>query len=88
MPTNEKWIYEEEARKAKGRDRNCLENKFTSLGKSYAEIEREKNEACEQHIRMTQEIEGTVRSLKYSMCEFNLIVLWHVGSSVGNFDYG
>jgi hypothetical protein len=72
MKQDEKWIYEEEARKARGRDKNNLEFKFTSLGKSFAQIEREKNEAYEQNIRMTQEIEGTVRSLDISTCEFSL----------------
>jgi hypothetical protein len=71
LQPSEKWIYEEEARKAKARVKNSLECKFTTLGKSYAEIEREKNEVCEQNIRMTQEIEGTVRSLNYATCEFS-----------------
>ncbi|PNF15261.1 hypothetical protein B7P43_G01039 [Cryptotermes secundus] len=66
MHPDEKWIYEEEARKARGRDKNNLECKFTSQGKSFAQVEREKNEAYEQNIRMTQEIEGTVRSLDIS----------------------
>jgi hypothetical protein len=71
LQPNERWIYEEEARKVKGRDKNDLELKFTTQGKSYAQIEREKNEAYGQQIRMIQEIEGTVRSLDYSTCEFN-----------------
>jgi hypothetical protein len=71
MQPNEKWIYEEEARKARGQDKNNLEYKFTSQGKTLAEIEREKQEANEQNIRMTEEIEGTVRSLDCSTCEFN-----------------
>lgn len=66
MKPNEKWIYEEEARKARGQDKNNLECKFTSLGKSLAEIQREKLEADEQNSRMTREIEITVRSLDRS----------------------
>jgi hypothetical protein len=72
MNVSEKWIYEEEARKVKERDKLNLENKYTSFGKSYAQVEREKNEAIDQQIRMTQEIEGTVRSLDYCTCELNL----------------
>ncbi|XP_021938741.1 protein maelstrom homolog isoform X2 [Zootermopsis nevadensis] len=63
MDLSEKWIYEEESRKEKERDKLNLENKYTTFGKSYAQVEREKNEAIEEQIRMTQEIEVTVRSL-------------------------
>lgn len=71
MTPNERWIYEEEARKGKEEDRFDLENKYTSLGKSYAEVEREKNEAIDQLIKMNHEIESTVRSLDYYSCELN-----------------
>jgi hypothetical protein len=81
LPPSEKWVYEEEARKAKGQDKHCLESKFTSIGKSYAEIEREKKEAYERHARMTEEIEDTVRLVKYTTCEFNLLLLWYARSS-------
>jgi hypothetical protein len=71
LTPNERWIYEEEARKGKEEDRFDLENKYTSLGKSYAEVEREKNEAIDQLIKMNHEIESTVRSLDYYSCELN-----------------
>lgn len=65
LAPNERWIYEEEARKGKEESRFNLENKYTSQGKSYAEVEREKNEAIEQLNKMNYEIENTVRSLDY-----------------------
>jgi hypothetical protein len=70
MHLSDRSIYEEEARKEKERDKANRENKFTTHGKSYAQVERETNEAVNQQMRMTQEIEGTVRSLDYYTCEF------------------
>jgi thymidylate synthase len=70
LPLNEKWIYEEEARKGKEEDKFDLENKYTTQGKSYAQVEREKNEAVDQLNKMNHEIESTVRSLDYWTCEF------------------
>jgi hypothetical protein len=72
MNQSEKWIYEEEARKAKERDKLNLEKKYTAYGKSYAQVEREKYEAIDQQMKMTQEIESTVRSLDCCTCELNL----------------
>jgi hypothetical protein len=72
LTSNEKWIYEEEARKGKEEDKLNFETKYTSQGKSYAEVEREKNEAIEQLNKMNQEIERTVRSLDYCSCELNI----------------
>jgi hypothetical protein len=72
LTPNERWIYEEEARKGKEESRFNLENKYTSQGKSYAEVEREKNEAIEQLNNMNYEIESTVRSLDYCSCELNV----------------
>jgi len=51
LTPNEKWIYEEEARK------------------SYAEVEREKNEAIQHLYKLNCETETTVRSLDYCSCE-------------------
>jgi len=65
LTPNEKWIYEEEARKGKEEARFNLENKYTSQGKSYAEVEREKNEVIQRLNKMNCEIETTVRSLDY-----------------------
>lgn len=65
LTSHEKCIYEEEARKRKEEDKLNLETKYTSQGKSYAEVEREKNEAIDQLNKMNQEIERTVRSLDY-----------------------
>lgn len=53
-------------------DKLNLENKYTSQGKSYAEVEREKNEAIDQLNKMNHEVESTVRSLDYSSCELNI----------------
>jgi hypothetical protein len=72
LTPSEKWVYEEEARKGKEEARFNLENKYTPQGKSYAEVEREKNEAIEQLNKMNYEIETTVRSLDYSSCELNV----------------
>jgi hypothetical protein len=72
LTPDDKWIYEEEARKAKEESKFNLENKYTSQGKSYAEVEREKNEAIEQLNKMNTEIESTVRSLDYGSCELNV----------------
>lgn len=72
LAPNERWIYEEEARKRKEESRFNLENKYTSQGKSYAEVEHEKNEAIEQRNEMNCEIENTVRSLDYCSCELNI----------------
>jgi hypothetical protein len=72
LTPNEKCVYEEKARKGKEEARFNLENKFTSQGKSYAEVEREKNEAIEQLNKMNYEIETTVRSLDYCSCELNV----------------
>ncbi|XP_069677770.1 protein maelstrom homolog [Periplaneta americana] len=66
LPTTQRWIYEEEARREKERDKIDLENKFTTQGKSYAELERERNEVIGQQMKMVQEIEGTVRKLDYN----------------------
>jgi thymidylate synthase len=72
LTSHEKCIYEEEARKRKEEDKLNLETKYTSQGKSYAEVEREKNEAIDQLNKMNQEIERTVRSLDYCSCELNI----------------
>lgn len=72
MTPNEKWIYEEEARKGKEEDRFNVEFKYTSQGRSYAEVERERNEAIDQLNKMNHEIESTVRSLDYCSCELNI----------------
>ncbi|KAJ9575906.1 hypothetical protein L9F63_007218 [Diploptera punctata] len=60
---DDKFIYEEEARREKERDKSNLENKFTTQGKSYAQVEREKNEQLEQYSKMMNEIQSTVNSL-------------------------
>jgi len=65
-------MYEEEAHKAKEQDKINLENKFTTQGKSYAQIEREKNETIEWEIKMAQEIEDTVHSLDYCTCRLKM----------------
>lgn len=72
----DRWKYEEEARREKERDKTNLENKFTTQGKSYAQLEREKNELMEQHSRMMHEIQSTVISLDPSTTMTNY--LFHV----------
>jgi hypothetical protein len=72
MTPNERWLYEEEAHKLKGEGRCGPETKYTSQGRSYAEIERENLESMEQVTKMNSEIENTVRQLDSCSCELNV----------------
>ncbi|PSN48553.1 hypothetical protein C0J52_05910 [Blattella germanica] len=78
MAISDRWQYEEAARVEKQRDKLDLENKFTTQGKSYAQVEREHAEAREREFKMIQEIESTVRLLdkeRLSSFPFHIIHL-------------
>ncbi|XP_067011860.2 protein maelstrom homolog [Anabrus simplex] len=65
--------FEELARKAKLQDKNDLENKYTSQGVSYAQLQREEEERREKERKIIQDIQQHVGMLDVA----SGTLLWH-----------